>query len=451
MTNLPSILSAFLSPSPQPLRSRLLPFALFAAIVFVSAPTHAQVAIRAESLMTMGPQGTIKDGVILIDAAGKITAVGPAATTAIPDGYKVHSARIVTPGLIDTHCTVGVSGIFNTKADSDQLERSSPMQPELRAIDAYNPAEPLIEWVRSFGVTTIHTGHAPGELISGQTMVAKTTGKTSEKAAIVPSAMLAVTFSPSAQRDGGKSPGTRGKMMAMLRQDLIKAREYAAKRATAEKNPAAADKDDDKHEDKPGATDSSKKEHKNPGRDLHMETLVRVLNKDLPVLVTAHRAQDIASVLRLKAEFDIRVVLDGASEAYLLIDEIKAAGVPVIVHPSMMRATGEADNAAFTTASKLMAAGILTASQGGYEGYVPKARVVLFEAAITASNGLTQQQALATITIDAAKLLGVDKRIGSLEVGKDGDAAMYDGDPLEYTTHCIGVFIEGKQVSTETR
>ena len=179
--------------------------------------------------------------------------------------------------------------------------------------------------------------------------------------------------------------------------------------------------------------------------------LARVLNRELPLMVTANRAQDIASVLRLTREFNLRLWLDSAAEAYLLIDEIKAAGVPVIIHPTMYRATRETENLSFETAAKLRQAGIPVALQAGYESYVPKTRVVLFEAALAAANGLTFEQALATITIDAAKILGIDQRVGSLEVGKDGDVAIYDGDPFEYTSHCIGVIIEGAVVSDTPR
>jgi imidazolonepropionase-like amidohydrolase len=135
----------------------------------------------------------------------------------------------------------------------------------------------------------------------------------------------------------------------------------------------------------------------------------------------------------------------------LLIDEIKAAGVPVILHPTMQRAIGDQENLSFETAAKLVAAGIPVALQSGYEAYVPKTRVVLFEAGVAAANGLSQQQALRAITLDAAKILGIDKRVGSLEVGKDGDVALYDGDPLEYTTHCVGTIIDGRVVSDSPR
>lgn len=404
---------------------------------------QAQVAVRAKTIYTSAGD-PISDGVI-VSRDGKIVAVGPAATTPIPDGFKVLDAKIATPGLIDARGTVGVSGLFNQKQDQDQLERSSPVQPELRAIDAYNPNDKLVEWVRSFGVTTIHTGHAPGELISGQTTIVKTAGKTVDEAVLVETAAVAATLGPWAQKDSKESPGTRAKMIAMLRSELIKAQEYEAKRAR---------KDDAKPDDRP-ADSSEEKGKKKPDRNLRLEMLVRVLAREIPLMVTANRAQDINGALRLAKEFNLRLILDSASESYQLIDEIKAAdggkGVPVIIHPSMFRAFGEMENQSFETAAKLRHAGITVAMESGFESYVPKSRVVLYEAAIGAANGLTFDEALATITIDAALVLGIDKRVGSLAVGKDADIALYDGDPFEYTTHCIGVVIDGKIVSERVR
>jgi imidazolonepropionase-like amidohydrolase len=117
----------------------------------------------------------------------------------------------------------------------------------------------------------------------------------------------------------------------------------------------------------------------------------------------------------------------------------------------MYRAGGELENLSMETASKLKQAGITVALQSGYETYVPKTRIVLFEAGLAAANGLSQRDALATITIDAAKILGIDNRVGSLAAGKDGDIAMYDGDPFEYTTHCVGTIINGQVVSEVVR
>jgi len=401
-----------------------------------ASPLAAQVAVRGKTIHTMAG-ASITDGVVII-RDGKISAIGAAAEIHVPEGFRVLEAAVVTPGVVDAHSTVGLSGILNQKQDQDQLERSTAIQPELRAIDAYNPQDPLIAWIRSFGVTTIHTGHAPGELIAGQTLVVKTKGNTVEEALVVEPRAIAATLSSEAEKEPPKSPGTRGKMVAMLRTELIKAREYLAKASAAKAT--ASDRGDG--DGKAGAVPAEP-----PQRDLRLETLGQLLDGKLPLLVTANRAQDIASALRLAKEFQIRLWLDGAAEAYLLVDEIKAAGVPVIVHPTMARAVFDRENLSFETAAKLNAAGIPVALQSGYESYVPKTRVVLFEAALAAANGLGFEQALATITIDAARILEIDGRVGSLAIGKDGDLALYDGDPFEYTSHCLAVVIDGKVVS----
>ncbi len=390
----------------------------FAGIIFLFVVNNfGQIAVKGETVWTMAGE-PITNGVVLIKN-GKIEAVGAASQIKIPRNYKIISAKVVTPGLIDAHSVIGLSGYTNQPNDQMQRDSSSPMQPELRAIDAYNAEEKLIEWVRSFGVTTIHTGHQPSALVSGQTMVAKTFGKEVDDAMLIPTAMIAVTLGNDSILSGGRPPGTRAKQILMLRIELIKAQSYGIK------------------PDSP--------------RDLKAEMWKKVLMREMPLLVTAHRAQDIMTALRIAKEFNIKIVLDGASEAHLVTGEIKASGFPVIIHPTMYRAGGETESLSMETASKLKQAGIVVALQSGYENYVPKTRVVLFEAAIAAANGLSRRDALATITIDAAKILGLDSRIGSIEKGKDADIAMYDGDPFEYTTHCTGTIINGNIVSEIVR
>ncbi len=377
----------------------------------------AQIAVRGETVWTMAG-APITNGVVLVNN-GKIEAVGSATQVQIPAGYRTITAKVVTPGLIDAHTVIGLNGYLNQPHDQMALDGGASIQPELRATDAYNAEERLILWVREFGVTTIHTGHQPSALVPGQTMIAKTWGKNVDEATIVPTAMVAVVLGSAATAPAGRSPGTRAKQMAMLRAELIKAQENAAK--------------------------------KEPAKDLKSEIMSRVIKGEVRLLVTAHRDQDIISALRLAKEFNLKIVLDGASDAPLVINEIKASGFPVIIHPTMARPGGDQANLSLETAAKLKAAGIPVALQSGYEGYVPKTRVVLFEAAIAAANGLSRSDALALITIDAAKILGIDKRVGSLEVGKDADIAMYDGDPFEYTTRATGTIINGRVVSEVVR
>jgi imidazolonepropionase-like amidohydrolase len=179
-------------------------------------------------------------------------------------------------------------------------------------------------------------------------------------------------------------------------------------------------------------------------RNLRLEALCEVLDGKVPLLITVNHAQDIASALRLAQEFNIPMILDSASEAYMMIAQIKAANVPVIIHPTMARAFGEMQNMSTQTCAKLLEAGILVSMQSGYETYVPKSRVVLLEAAIAAANGCGIEGALKTVTTGPATILGVQDRIGSLKVGLDGDIAIFDGDPFEYTTHCTATIINGE-------
>ena len=400
--------------------------ALLATALPATAADPPVLAVYGDIVHTMaGPP--IKQGVVVIEN-GKVTLVGSALDIPVPPAARVVRGRVVTPGLIDAHTVVGLSGYLNQDQDQDQLDAGEPIQPELRAIDSYNPRERLIEWVRGFGVTTIHTGHAPGALVSGQTMVVKTVGESVDDGVLVPAAMVAVTLGDDARPgDAKKSPGTRSKAMAMLRGELVKTQDYLRKLDAADAE-------------------------KRPDRDLRREVFADVLRGRLPLLVTANRATDIDAALRLAKEFDIRIVLDSAAEGYLVADRIKEAGVPVIVHPSMRRGgSGETENISFETAATLRAKGIRVALQSGFEGYVPKTRVALFEAAIAAANGLSTDEALATITTDAAAILGVGDRVGSLRPGMDGDVAVFDGDPFEYATHCTAVVIDGRVVSEEPR
>ena len=399
------------------------------SLLFATA-SHAQLAVKARTLYPMtGDLAPLRDAVVLCGVDGKIQRVGTAADTPVPDGWKIVQAEVAMPGIIDARTAVGLTGLLNwDRRDQEQFENSAPVQPELRAIDAYNGRDPLVQWVRELGVTTMHTGHAPGELISGQTMILKTNVASVTTAGDVlnPFAGVAATLGAEGFAKGGKAPGTRAKSVAMLRAELIKAREYTDKLQRAEAD-------------------------KKPDRDLHLETLAAVLKKEAPLIITADRHQDISAALRLQSEFGFRLVLDSAAEAAQLLEPIKAAGIPVLVHPLMARAAGDRENLTFTLPAKLHAAGIPFAFQSGYEAYVPKTRVVLFEAGMAAAHGLAKAQALAALTIRPAEILGLQNRIGSLAAGKDADLALYDGDPLETTTHCTGVVIDGKVVSEQKR
>lgn len=395
---------------------------VLATLLAIPATAGAQFAVQADTLWTMtGPP--IANALVVVGANGKILAVESGPGAIVPGTMPFRRAKHVTPGFIDAHTVVGLAGALNQPHDQDQVERSAPIQPELRAVDAYNARELLVGWQRRYGTTTMHTGHGPGALASGQTMIVKTRGNTVADALVDSATMVAFTLGPDAAQGTG-APGTRAKGVAMLRAEFVKAREYAAKRA------------------KPGS---------DTPRDLRLEALADVLAGRLTALVTAHHVVDILAALRLREEFGFPMVLDGAAESHLIVDRIKAAGIPVILHPTMARHGGVTKQASFTTFATLRAAGIPVALQSGFEGYVPKTRLPLFEAAVATAFGASRLDAMAAITSEAARILGIAKRVGTIEVGKDGDLVLFDGDPFEYVTKLCAVVIEGVVVEDGCR
>lgn len=383
----------------------------------MAGDAEAQIAVKGEIVYTMDGD-PIQNGVVLIND-GKIERVGSASRVRIPSDYEIYEAKIVTPGLIDARTVVGLAGYYNQQHDQDILETSSAVQPELRAMDAYNAQEFLVDFVKSKGMTTIHTGHGPGAVMSGQTMIVKSTGRTLDEALVDSTTMIAITLG-SGVRSNFSSPGTRSKTVAVLRQELIGAMDYAEKRSEGESQ----------------------------SRDLKKEVIADLLDGKVTAMVSANTASDIVTALRIQREFGFPMVLEGAAEAYLVLDEIKASGVPVILHPTMIRPFGEAKNASYETAAKLHEAGIPFSFQSGYESYVPKTRIARYEAAIAAANGLGMEKALFATTLGAAQILGVDGRVGSLERGKDADLVLFDGDPFEYLTNVEVVIIDGSVVYT---
>jgi imidazolonepropionase-like amidohydrolase len=316
---------------------------------------------------------------------------------------------------------VGLSGALNIPTDQDQLEKSSPIQPELRAIDAYNHEEKLVGYVRDFGVTTMHTGHGIGALVSGQTMVVKTKPGKIDEVTLVPMEMLAMTIGSSVEGNF-TSPGTKAKQIAMIRSELLKAQAYMQKQ-------------------------NDKDTSKRPAIDLKYEALSKLLNGEVKALITVNSTNDIMNAIRLAKEFNFKLVIDGAAEAYRLIDEIKASKAEVILHCTMARNAGDMVNMTRESAAILTAANIQVSIETGYEGYVPKTHVLLFEAALAVTYGLPYEEGLKSITLNPAKLLGIDKRVGSIEQGKDADLVLFDGDPFEYLTKISKVMIDGQWVS----
>jgi len=372
------------------------------------------VAVFAGRVHTAGPGGAIENGVVVIEK-GRITAVGKAGEVKIPAGAGRMTAAEVTPGLIDPFCVAGLSGAWNIPADQDQDEHSDPNQADLRVLDGFNPNEPLLEFLRANGVTVVHTTPGRANAIAGQSGVFRTDGHTVEAAMLKSPAALLVNLGESA-KERGKGPMTRMAVAGLVRKAFADADAYRAK-------PPAA-------------------------KNAKHEALIPALEGKMPVYFAAHRMDDIETALRLAKEFKLKPVIALGTEAYRMAAGLKAAGVSVVVHPTMQRAAGSMEtlHAFVGNAAVLADAGVPITIGTAFEGYVPKTRVLRHEAAMAAANGLGHDRALKAVTIDAAKLLGIAEKHGSIEPGKVADLVLYDGDPFEHATHVTATVMAGRVV-----
>ena len=394
--------------------ARRLGLAVAAALV-AALPAHAgTLVVRGERVHTSGPDGAIERATVRI-SNGRIEAIGDAAQ--LPADARVFEGAVVTPGLIDTHAVVGLNGLDNVAADQDADERSGANQAGLRAIDGFNPREPGLAWLLRHGVTAVQSGPGEANPIGGLAGVFRTHGTSVEDMTLRFPSALVMTLGErpkTTYAEAKTAPLTRMGTAALIRQALV-------------------------------AAQAGKKKKDDAARDLGDEALQLALRAEIPTLITARRRDDVDTALRIAREFSLDLHLAGAVDGWLMARELGEAGVPVHVGPVMERLGPlETLNASFENAARLADAGVPITFQTGFEAYVPKVRVVLFEAAIAAAYGLGPERALRALTIDAAKRLGVDDRIGSLEPGKDADLVVWDGDPFEYTSHVLAVIVAGE-------
>jgi imidazolonepropionase-like amidohydrolase len=384
------------------------------------------VVVDADVVHPVGAAPIANGRVVVED--GRIAAVGPAASTAAPAEARRLRAAVATPGFVDPHSSVGLAGMYNVPADRDEDERSGPNQAGVRALDAFNPNEPLLRHQLEHGVVLVQSSPGPANAVAGQAGLFRTHGDTADAMALRPVSALVFNLGEAPKETYSEkktAPLTRMGTAALLREALLSGREYAAGRARAERGAG-------------GTT---------PDRDLGREALARAAAGDLPAIFVAHRADDIVTALRIAREYNLRFALAGATEGYLVADAIRDAGAPVLVGPVMERVgSPETRNASYENAARLARAGIRIAIRSGYEDYVPRTRLVLWEAAVAAVNGLGFDAALHAISLGAAEVLGVDDRFGSLEAGKSGDVVLFDGDPFEYTSHVTAVVAGGEVV-----
>ena len=370
--------------------------------------------------------GIIKNGVILVED-GKIKEIGP--DVKVPDGIKPLKAKYVMPGLVEAHCHIGIWEEKIGWAGSDGNEMTEPATPHVRALDGIkaNADESGLEAALHEGITTAQVLPGSANVIGGFGVVIKTAPKTTVDQMIVrnPSGMK-IAFGENPMRVYGVQkkvmPSTRMGVAGVLRENLQKAKNYMEKKERFADDP-----------------------EKIPEVDLRLEALIPVLKKEIPLRAHAHRADDVATAIRICEEFDVEMSWEHATEGHRIADYIAEKNVPAVWGPSLTsRGKWEMRELGYGTPKVMYDAGVKFAIQTDAPGST--IRFLPICAALSVKEGLPYDYALKAITIIPAEILGVADRVGSLEVGKDADLRLLSGDPLEYMTKCQKVIIDGEVV-----
>lgn len=351
----------------------------------------------------------------------RITAVGEMSHLPAGELGEVMDARggHVTPGYLDAHCHLGVFGDSLGFEGEDGNECTDPITPHLRALDALNPQDRCFAEARAAGVTTVVTGPGSANPIGGQMLCVKTDGRVADAMVVAEpvSMKMATGENPkTVYHDRKESPTTRMTTAALIRTTLQKAQEYAAKRGG-------------------GRGDFDPK----------LEALIPVLKGELPVHIHAHRADDIATALRLSKEFGLNCVIVHGTEGRFLAKELAAAGVSVITGPNLTdRSKPELRNAALENAAELAAAGVRVAICTDHP-VIPIQYLPLC-AGLAVRGGMSEEAALAAITKNPAEILNLGHRLGTLEAGKDADIVVTPGSPFSATNAPSAVILSGRRV-----
>lgn len=369
------------------------------------------------------PEEVRKECDILIDN-GKILQIAPNIEMRDAEIIDV-SGKIVTPGLIDAHTHVGIYEEAVGEPGADGNEMTDPITPNLRAIDAINPADLAFKDATSAGITALLTGPGSGNIIGGQNIVLKTAGSLIIDERIVrdPAGMkMAMGENPKMVYSGQKkAPSTRMANAALLRESLMKAKDYLRKK------------------EKP------KDDNNEVEFDAKSEALIKVLKKEIPIRGHAHRADDIITFIRIKDEFDIDLVIEHGTESHLIADYIAKKGISVVVGPSLSaRVKVELKEITFKTPKVLYERGILFAIMT--DAPVLPVNSLPLMVGYSIREGLPWEEGLKAVTINAAKICGVADRIGSLQEGKDADIAVFDGDPFTIEGKCVLTIVNGNIV-----
>lgn len=361
-------------------------------------------------------------GTVIVDE-GKISALG--SDLEVPDGAEIIDAQgqWVLPGFIDAHAHLGVWEEGEGWAGQDTNEMTNPVMAAARALDAINPREIGFNDALAGGITSVNINPGSGNPIGGLAVAMKTSGNVVDDMVMRSPSGLKAALGENPKRVYGeqqKTPSTRLGVALTIREAFTKARTYAAKK-----------------ESDPEGTDV----------DLVNEALGRVLAREIPWRQHCHRADDIATAMRIADEFGYDLVLDHGTESYLLADKIAAANIPVLYGPMIVsRSKVEVRDRSAKAPGILEAAGVEVSIITDHP--VVPIEFLVTQAALAVKEGMSREGALRAITINPAKVLGVDSRVGSLAVGKDADVAIWSGDPLDFASRATQVWVDGHEVYT---
>ena len=366
------------------------------------------IFIKNGNIFTMAGDIIEKGSILIKD--GKILEVGKDLVAPLDAKVIDAGGRMVVPGFIDAHCHLGMWEEGIGFEGSDGNEMVDPVTPHLRAIDGINPMDISFAEAYKGGVTTAVTGPGSANVIGGMFVALKTYGKRVDDMIIKEPIAMKIAFGENPKRVYNglkKSPMTRMATAAMLRENLFKAEAYLEKKELGKEDPS-----------------------KMPEYDMKMEALAKVLNKEIPLKAHAHRADDIFTAIRIAKEFDLDITLDHCTEGHLIADYLAEEGKPAIVGPTLSnRSKFELQNLTFDTPKVLNEAGVKIAITT--DSPVIPLQYLPVCAGLAAKSGLEEMEALKAITINAAEITGIDDKVGSIEVGKDADIVIFDGNPIK--------------------
>ncbi|KXZ39079.1 Imidazolonepropionase [Alkalithermobacter thermoalcaliphilus JW-YL-7 = DSM 7308] len=382
------------------------------------------ICIKNATIYTI-TNGIIENGDILIKD-GKIAQIGKEIQAPLDSEIIDAKGKYVFPGFIDAHTHLGMWEDSMGYEGADGNEETDPITPHLRAIDAINPMDRNFKEALEGGITTVASGPGSANVIGGQFIAIKTYGDRIDDMIVKDPIGMKIAFGENPKSVYGKhdkSPQTRMATAALLRETLKEAQIYFEKLQLHEKD----------------------EENEKPDYNIKNEALIPVLKKEIPLKAHAHRADDIFTAIRIAKEFDLNLTLEHCTEGHLIVDHLVKEGYPAIVGPTLSdRSKIELKNLTFETPGILAKKGMTVCLMTDHP-VIPVQYLPLC-ASLAVKGGMSVEDALKSITINPAKVLGIDDKVGSIEVGKDADIVIWDSFPLEIQSRVLYTIIDGNIV-----